>query len=174
MIARRARPLAGHQCLLNRHGKSTAMPWCTISQSNPAHPKDSTMKMHALLLATVLLAGCSQAPNNAPASKAASTGDTKVPAVASEPGAGETPAMAAEATAATKASATGTVQAVDAAAGKITIAHGPVDALHWPAMTMGFKATPEQVSSVQAGQKVQFEFESTGMDATITQITQAE
>ena len=82
----------------------------------------------------------------------------------------EAPAMA-EATAATKASATGTVEAVDAAAGKITIAHEPVDALKWPAMTMDFKATPEQIVSVQAGQKVQFEFESQGMDATITQLT---
>lgn len=71
------------------------------------------------------------------------------------------------------ASATGTVEAVDAAAGKITIAHGPIEALHWPAMTMAFKATPAQVASVQTVQKVDFEFASHGMDATITQITPA-
>ena len=129
------------------------------------------MKRHTLLFATVLLAGCSQAPSNPEGTKAASAEDAKQPAAEPAPMASETPAMADEAAAATKASATGTVEAVDAAAGKITIAHEPVDALKWPAMTMGFKATPEQIASVQAGQKVQFEFESQGMNATITQIT---
>ena len=125
------------------------------------------MKLHAILLTTVLLAGCSQAPSNAVDSQAAPAEDAKTPASEPAPMAGE--AMPADA-AATKASASGTVEAVDAAAGKITISHGPVEALKWPAMTMGFNATPEQVASVQAGQKVQFEFESQGMDATITQI----
>ncbi|MGH8062274.1 MAG: copper-binding protein [Pseudoxanthomonas sp.] len=129
------------------------------------------MKMHTLLFAAVLLAGCSQAPSNADDTNAASTEDAKMPAAEPAPMASEPPAVATEAAAATKASATGTVEAVDATAGKITIAHEPVDALKWPAMTMGFKATPEQIASVQAGQKVQFEFESQGMDATITQIT---
>ena len=36
--------------------------------------------------------------------------------------------------------ASGKVEAVDATAGTVTIAHGPVDALKWPAMTMTFKA----------------------------------
>lgn len=129
------------------------------------------MKMHALLFATAFLAGCSQAPGNSEDIKAAGTEEAKQSAAEPAPMASEAPAMADEATAATKASATGTVEAIDAVAGKITIAHGPVDALKWPAMTMGFKATPEQAASVQAGQKVQFEFESKGMDATITQIT---
>lgn len=129
------------------------------------------MKMPTLLFATVLLAGCSQAPNNPADTKRAGAEQVKQPAAESAPIASEAPAIADEATVTTKASATGTVESVDAAAGKITIAHGPVDALKWPAMTMGFKATPEQIASVQAGQKVQFEFESQGMDSTITQIS---
>ena len=129
------------------------------------------MKMHALLFATVLLAGCSQAPSYPEDTNTAGTEEAKQSAAESAPMANEAPVIADEATAATKASTTGTVKAVDAAAGKITIAHEPVDALKWPAMTMGFKATPEQIASVQAGQKVQFEFESQGMNATITQIT---
>ncbi|HBN9180240.1 TPA: copper-binding protein [Pseudomonas aeruginosa] len=60
---------------------------------------------------------------------------------------------------------------VDTGAGKITIAHGPVEALKWPAMTMAFKASPEQLASVKAGQQVEFEFEAKGMDSTITRIT---
>ena len=126
------------------------------------------MKLHATLLIAVLLAGCSQAPSNAVDTQAAPAEGAKMPAAEPAPMASE--AMPADA-AATKASASGTVEAVDATAGKITISHGPVEALKWPAMTMGFKATPEQVASVQVGQKVQFEFESQGMDGTIIQIT---
>ena len=71
---------------------------------------------------------------------------------------------------ATKASATGIVKVVDTTAGKITISHGPVAALKWPAMTMAFKATPAQLAAVHVGQKVDFEFMSKGMDGTLTRI----
>jgi Cu(I)/Ag(I) efflux system periplasmic protein CusF len=147
------------------------MPSRTIQQSNLSHPKEKehTMKMPSLLFAIALLAGCSQAPGNAGDSDTSGTGNA--PAAEPAPMANASPAMA---TAAKQASATGTVEAVDTAAGKITIAHGAVEALQWPAMTMGFKATPEQAASVQVGQQVQFEFESQGMDATITQITPVE
>ena len=121
-------------------------------------------------MTVLLLAACSQAPSGGDATPGAD--NTPMPAAEHAPMADQSkPATADMAQSAKTASATGTVEAVDAAAGKITIAHGPVDALQWPAMTMGFKATPEQVASVQVGQKVQFEFESQGMDATITQIT---
>ena len=71
---------------------------------------------------------------------------------------------------AVKASATGTVKVVDAAAGKITISHGPVAALNWPAMTMAFKAKSAQMAAVHVGQKVDFEFVSTGTDEILTRI----
>lgn len=74
----------------------------------------------------------------------------------------------------TMATATGTVESTDPAAGKIVISHGPVEALKWPAMTMGFTATAEQIEAVQAGQKVNFEFRSQGADNTITSITPAQ
>lgn len=68
--------------------------------------------------------------------------------------------------------ATGTVESVDARAGTITIAHGPVAALDWPAMTMAFHASPEQLASVKPGQPVvDFEFEAKGMEARIIEIT---
>ena len=76
--------------------------------------------------------------------------------------------------AAKSAAATGTVESVDTAAGKITIAHGAVESVGWPAMTMAFKATPEQIASVKAGQKIDFKFEALGMDATITSISPAQ
>ncbi|MDQ3206877.1 MAG: copper-binding protein [Pseudomonadota bacterium] len=69
------------------------------------------------------------------------------------------------------ATATGTITVIDAAAGKLTIDHGPVESLQWPAMVMGFQATPEQLSQVTVGQPVQFDFTMRGRDAVITRIT---
>lgn len=124
------------------------------------------MKIHILLLTATLLAGCSKAPD-----EVADTGQRGAEPMQMADGVG---ARADGAATATKASATGTIEAIDAAAGKITLAHEPVPSLQWPAMTMGFRATPEQVASVQVGQTVRFEFESKGMDATITQIVPVE
>ncbi|MBA2237511.1 MAG: copper-binding protein [Lysobacter sp.] len=74
----------------------------------------------------------------------------------------------------TVATATGTVESVDPSTNKIVIAHGPVEALKWPAMTMGFTASPEQIQAVEAGQKITFEFRSADADNTIVSITPAE
>ncbi|MFP7721383.1 copper-binding protein [Lysobacter sp. A3-1-A15] len=78
------------------------------------------------------------------------------------------------AAAGTAAAASGTVVSIEPAANRIVLAHGPVEALEWPAMEMGFIATPEQVSSLRVGQKVDFEFLSQGPNNTITSITPAE
>src|SRR3546814_20352932 len=72
----------------------------------------------------------------------------------------------------TTAAATGTVQSVDASAGTVTIDHGPVDALRWPAMTMTFQAPDVELGASEKGDQVSFEFTSTGMDGTITSITE--
>lgn len=131
------------------------------------------MTLFVSALTALLLAACSQAPSGDTATQGAD--NTPMPAAEHAQTADQTkPAHSDMAQSGKTASTTGTVEAVDAAAGKITIAHDPVDALGWPAMTMGFKATPEQIASVQAGQKVHFEFQAQGMDATITQIMPAQ
>ncbi len=130
------------------------------------------MKIQIALFAAALLAGCSQQPSNADGNKTASAGD--MPMSSAEHMQMEDSPMPMQPEAApmaTTASAMGTVKSIDTASGKITIAHDPVASLKWPAMTMGFKATPDQLASVQAGQKVEFEFESKGMDATIRRIS---
>ena len=71
----------------------------------------------------------------------------------------------------TAAKGTGTVTAVDPAAGTITINHGPIPEANWPAMTMGFKATPEQVGSVKAGDQVAFDLKLEGGAGQITAIS---
>ncbi len=54
------------------------------------------------------------------------------------------------------AEATGQIRSVDAQAGTVTIHHGPIAALGWPAMTMTFKATPAALRAAKAGQTVRF------------------
>jgi Cu(I)/Ag(I) efflux system membrane fusion protein len=57
--------------------------------------------------------------------------------------------------------ALGKVESVDA--DSITISHGPVPALKWPEMTMGFgKADPKAFAEVKPGDTVQFEFRQGG------------
>ncbi|BAN49189.1 copper-binding protein [Metapseudomonas resinovorans] len=72
------------------------------------------------------------------------------------------------------ATASGTVKAVDLAKGTVTISHGAVPSLKWPAMTMAFAASQEQLESVEVEEKVNFEFKAEGMNASILKITKAE
>ena len=58
--------------------------------------------------------------------------------------------------AAASAQGQGVVKAVDARAGTVTIAHGPIKALGWGAMTMAFKADPAALKGLAAGDKVSF------------------
>ena len=68
------------------------------------------------------------------------------------------------------ASATGVVKAVNPMAKTITLDHGPVASLHWPAMIMTFKTGNVDLASIKPGDHVVFEFASNGMDATLTKI----
>ncbi len=55
------------------------------------------------------------------------------------------------------ASGEGVIKAVDAKAGTVVIAHGPIAALKWPAMTMKFKVESAAVlKGVTVGKKVHF------------------
>jgi Cu(I)/Ag(I) efflux system protein CusF len=56
----------------------------------------------------------------------------------------------------------GVVKKIDLQAGSITLQHGPIVALHWPAMTMAFKADPALLKTVTVGQKVNFTVKTGG------------
>ena len=121
------------------------------------------MKRLAPLLAVLIVVGCNRAPE--PTTPSA---DAPAPTAAeSAPPATTAPAPVE----AKRASASGVVQSIDAAAKTITIAHGPVDALGWPGMTMAFQAPNTDLALLKAGDDVEFEFDSTGMDGTIVSIT---
>jgi Cu(I)/Ag(I) efflux system protein CusF len=113
-----------------------------------------------LLLALTLLVGCS-----------APSGDANAPSATTSAAPSESSVTADISPGATTAAASGVVEAVDIAGRTITIAHGPVDALKWPAMTMTFQAPDADLGSIKPGDHVAFEFRSTGMNGTITTIT---
>lgn len=78
-------------------------------------------------------------------------------------GSGEKPAQTESAPAKSGASAghkaEGTVDNVDAKTGMVSISHGPVPSLKWPAMTMEFKAANDALlKALKPGSAVAFEF----------------
>ena len=67
--------------------------------------------------------------------------------------------------------ASGVVKSVDAAKGSVTIAHGPVETLKWPAMTMSFRAKDKKLlQGLKAGQKIDFEFVQEGKAYVVTRV----
>jgi Cu/Ag efflux protein CusF len=63
---------------------------------------------------------------------------------------------------------TGTVTAVDAGKGTVTIDHGPMPEIGWPAMIMAFKADPALLAGVQQGDSVAFDLTLTDGSGEIT------
>lgn len=65
---------------------------------------------------------------------------------------------------------TGVVTAVDVAAGSITIDHGPISAVGWPAMAMTFTAAPTVLESVSVGDRVSFDVSVNGSVNEVTAV----
>lgn len=68
------------------------------------------------------------------------------------------------------AKAEGAIKSINLEKHTVTIAHGAVPAVQWPAMTMAFSATAEQLAGLSAGDQVVFEFRSEGAKASIVSI----
>jgi Cu(I)/Ag(I) efflux system protein CusF len=66
---------------------------------------------------------------------------------------------------------TGVVTAVDQKAGTVTLKHGPIPEIGWPAMTMTFKADPPSLlDGVKTGEQVRFTLQGAGMAYRLTAI----
>lgn len=64
----------------------------------------------------------------------------------------------------------GTVKKIEAS--RVTLAHGPIATLNWPAMTMSFKLKDEALShGIKAGDIVDFELVQSGNQYVITRLT---
>ncbi|WP_211443824.1 copper-binding protein [Collimonas humicola] len=67
--------------------------------------------------------------------------------------------------------ATGVVKAVDAAKGTVTLAHGPVKSLNWPAMTMTFTVKDKMFfDKLAADKKVTIDFIKQDADYVVTSV----
>lgn len=61
--------------------------------------------------------------------------------------------------------ATGVVTKIDKSAGRVTISHGPIKTIPWPAMTMGFPVKDKKMlNQISVGEKVDFDLTPIGKD----------
>lgn len=65
-------------------------------------------------------------------------------------------------------SGTGTVQSITG--DKVTIAHGPIEGIGWPAMTMSFAVPPGMAEGVKTGAQVDFSFRQDGGGYVLTSL----
>lgn len=94
------------------------------------------------------------------------------PAMAANGGmAGMSNMLAAGQSAMVMAHGEGVITAINAKAGTVTIHHGPIAALKWPAMTMTFKANPTSLlNGFKVGQNVRFTLMQMNGATTLTGI----
>jgi len=72
---------------------------------------------------------------------------------------------------ATSHNGVGTVKKVDRAGGKVTIAHGPIPTMKWPAMSMTFTVKNKALlGKFSQDKKVEFEFVEQGSNYVITSV----
>jgi Cu(I)/Ag(I) efflux system protein CusF len=62
----------------------------------------------------------------------------------------------------TLATGVGTITAIDEATNMVTLDHGPVAELKWPAMKMQFRGTAAMLHGLAAGERVAFSFKWDG------------
>lgn len=91
----------------------------------------------------------------------AKTGDMKGMDMTAKPAAG----------AQTTHEAKGTVKKINAKTGYVTIAHGPVNSLSWPPMTMSFKVKDKAtLDKLAVDKKIDFGFVKEGDDYVVTKV----
>jgi Cu/Ag efflux protein CusF len=123
------------------------------------------MKRLSLILTAAVLATALSACGKKPAEPMADAAPAAAVTVSGDAMAGMDMAGA------TMAKGTGTVTEIDKTAGTITLDHGPIPELKWPAMTMSFEATPATLlDTVKVGDKVSFDLKMTGGSGEITAI----
>jgi Cu(I)/Ag(I) efflux system protein CusF len=68
-------------------------------------------------------------------------------------------------------SGSGVVTAIDAAAGTVSLDHGPIAAINWPAMSMQFTVeSAAALEGIEVGEQVAFELKSASEPQVITML----
>jgi Cu(I)/Ag(I) efflux system protein CusF len=112
------------------------------------------MRAHntALLAAAVLAAAPTLAQNMGGGMKGMSSMDNMAPAVKTGKG-------------------VGVITAIDPKAAKLTIKHGPIPTVGWPAMSMTFAATPPALlKGLKVGQRIAFDVRTKGGAGEVTAV----
>ena len=69
----------------------------------------------------------------------------------------------------------GTVTAVNSASSKVTLDHGPLPEINWPAMKMEFATAPSvNLSKIKPGDKVRFTLKGSGNSYTVQSMNPAQ
>lgn len=129
--------------------------------------KRTVLTLVALGAATTL-AACSQKA----AEKTAEVAPAPAPAAAPEAktdAMNGMPAMG-DAAGAKMGKGMGTVTAMDAAGGRVTLDHEAITEVGWPGMVMAFKADPALLKDVKVGDKVAFDVKVTNGAGEVTSI----
>lgn len=66
-------------------------------------------------------------------------------------------------------SGTGEVKAIEGE--RLTISHGPIEGIGWPAMTMTFAAAPSRLAGLEQGDRIAFAFRQDGGRSVIASIS---
>lgn len=119
-----------------------------------------TLTIAALVAVTIALTACEKKAQT-PTAEAAKARASAADAMSSM-------AMPADAK---MGKATGTVTAIDAAEGRITLNHGAIPAVGWPAMMMAFSAKPALLNGITVRDKVAFDVTVRGNAGEVTAIT---
>lgn len=122
-----------------------------------------TRTLTMIASAALLLAACGQQTDPA-------AGERAIAASATAPAAVDVSPATTLGEAGKSGSGEGVITAIDAAAGTVTIQHGAIAAVGWPAMTMSFKASPGVVQQAAVGNRVQFDLTVQGSVAEVTAI----
>lgn len=117
-----------------------------------------SLVLAALIALTITLAGCEKKPEGPKA-------EATEPAAPAEAMSGMVMPEGSK-----MGKGTGTVTAIDATAGKITLDHEAIAAVGWSAMEMGFSAKPDLLKGIAVGDKVDFDLTVTGNAGEVTAI----
>lgn len=67
----------------------------------------------------------------------------------------------------------GVIVGIDKDNKKVVLKHEPIESMHWPSMTMGFKVKDDaMLKDLSEGKTVEFEFTNEGKDNVISTITE--
>ena len=117
----------------------------------------------AMLVASLAVAACGQSEEGNTQTVAA---ETTAPAGTNQSGASAQPSGEVH---------SGNGDITEISSDSVTISHGPVESIAWPAMTMTFRApSPDMVQGLNVGDPVDFQFQKAGEQYVLTSIKKAQ